>query len=369
MKKIGILTLHRATNFGAVLQAYALQQTVQRLGCQCVVIDYLRRLRPSIYSLFVFPNSRNAIQRNALSLLYLIPKLRARRRFANFMAKRMDLTSRSFDGFEDISANCPKFDAYISGSDQVWNPNRLLESHGRVFYLDFVMSRRIAYAPSFGVTEIPAELQGEVIRMLSKFDFLSAREDTGCDLVRSLTGLAAEHVLDPAYLLPSSEYDKVAVAPSIKEPYILHYPMTISPSLDRLVLKMRKKLKLPLVTVLPIQNNPLKHSYADRVVFDAGPSEFLGWMKNATFVCTNSFHGTAFSIIYRKNFLAVPATLGNTRLSSLLKKLGIMSRQVEGADCLQDSKIIAEAIDYGPVVSRLNQEIAKSTAYLKKALG
>jgi hypothetical protein len=203
---------------------------------------------------------------------------------------------------------------------------------------------------------------------LRKFDFLSVREDTGCKIIKELTGREASLVLDPTLLLPLAEYDKVTVSPVDQKPYILLYPMQCSEELCRLARNVRDCLKLPIVAVVPINQTPKSFSFADKVVFDAGPSEFLGWIKNATFVCTNSFHGTVFSIIYRRNFLSSPSLVGNTRSHNLLERVGLLSRQLISSDVLKSEDLLFEPINYIPVEIKLKQAIDVSISYLKQAL-
>ena len=112
----------------------------------------------------------------------------------------------------------------------------------------------------------------------------------------------------------------------------------------------------------------MRFSFADKVVFDAGPAEFLGWIKNASFVCTNSFHGTCFSIIYRKCFLGVAPAIGNTRLQSLLTCMGLLSRQLSDQYQLAEGDPLLEPIDYAPIELRLQMAINNSLNYLKQAV-
>lgn len=366
-KTVGILTFHRALNFGAILQAFALQRSISDLGCQCSIIDYLRRLRKEDpYRLFFFPRNRATLRHNLLTLLHLRSHLQVRAKFNRFLHDHLHLTEDSYDTLEDISRRCPSFDAYVTGSDQVWHPVQLRESHGRVFYLDFVRGLRIAYAPSFGVSQIPVEFQSQVSDLLRRFDSLSCREDTGCKLINELTGRKAEHVLDPTLLLPAAGYDSVAILPDEEQPYILLYAMQISEEIRQLAIKVRQHLNRPIVAVVPVYHNPGWFSFADRVVFDAGPAEFLGWIKQASFVCTNSFHGTAFSLIYRKDFLSVPHQSTNTRSYSLLQRFGLTARQLPDPGAFRPSD--AGMIDYAKIEPQLAQAREFSLSYLRQAL-
>lgn len=367
-KTVGVLTFHDAYNFGAVLQVFALQRTIVSYGYSCSIINYRR---PGVYPLLSYPKSINDIKSDILKIFNMQSHLKLRKRFSDFLTSYLTCTTRIYRSLDDFFRVNPIFDIYVTGSDQVWNPYLLDRQGGMgsIYYLDFVSSgRRVAYAPSFGLSEIPEAYKDRISGFLRRFDFLSSREDTGCINIHELTGMNATHVLDPTLLQDSSEYDKVAVDPSFSRPYILMYPMQSSEPLKRLVLTVRKNLGLPIVAVLPSHFNPGKFTFADKVVFDAGPAEFLGWMKDASFVCTNSFHGTCFAIIYRKTFLGVQPSIGNTRIQSLLECMGLSSRQVLNPERLASKDALFEPIDYFFVEKPLDQAIKKSLDYLKIAL-
>lgn len=367
-KSVGILTFHDALNYGAVIQAFALQKTIESLSCYCSIINYHR---PGTYPIFRHLKGFGDIKLNALTFLHLQSHLKLRKRFLQFRSSNLNSTIQSYCSVEDLSRGDHKYDVYVTGSDQVWNPYLLDRQGGvgSVFYLDFVLDgRRVAYAPSFGNSEVPEAYKERISAFLKRFDFLSSREDTGCGIIRDLTGLNAVQVLDPTLLQDSTAYNKVAIEPRYNKSYILLYPMQGSEVLQRLAITARKILGLPIVAVLPSHFNPLKFRFADKVVFDAGPAEFLGWMQKASFVCTNSFHGTCFSIIYQKNFLGVQPLLGNSRIQSLLKCFGLSSRQVINSEELSVCDLFHRQIDYVSVNNILKKEINCSLDYLKTAL-
>lgn len=367
-KSVGIITFHRAPNFGAALQAFALQRTIMNLGHACAIIDYASVLNCSSYELFNFRPSRSNFKRNVRTLRKLCSHLMLRIRFSNFRSQHLRLT-KTYHSSIELTQESLGFDTYITGSDQVWNPQMMDERCLPAYYLDFVKSgRRVAYAPSFGVSEIPQARRDMTAACLRRFDFLSAREDTGCKIIRELTGREAAHVLDPTLLLSNAEYDKVASLPAYRQPFILLYPMEASEELCRLASKLRDYLKLPLVAIVPIYHDPLTFSFADRVVFDAGPSEFLGWVKMAAFVCTNSFHGTVFSIINQKNFISLAHSTLNSRSNSLLKLVGLLPRQMTSSKHFQANDPLLDPINYAPVNLQLRRAIDESLQYLKSAL-
>ena len=369
VKKVGLLTFHNAYNFGAVLQAFALQRTIQSMGYSCSIIDYARPLQGSGYQLFVFPKKIGHMIYDLRVLSNLRSHFTLRKRFATFSGQHLTLTPRSYRSARDLRRDYPEFEVFVVGSDQVWHPHMLDNETAPIFYLDFVASgRRVAYAPSFGLSEIPKPCHERAAAFIRGFDFLSAREDSGCRIIHELTGRKADYVLDPTLLLSAVEYDKVAVGPAKSEPCVLLYPMEMSKSLNDLARSIRARLKLPLVAVVPIYFNPRKFRFADQVVFDAGPAEFLGWMRKAAFVCTNSFHGVAFSVIHRKTFLCVTHSVANTRIHSLLNRIGLTRRQITNpSDSLPGDSLFAP-MDYSSIEPCLQNGIDASLDYLKRAL-
>lgn len=365
---VGILTYHGVYNFGAVLQAFALCRAIADLGHAPKIIDY-RDPADVAYKLFRAPRDRNSITYDILMLLGLRSHLKSRARFEEFRSRHLPLTSRRFVREDELKQEPSAFDVYVSGSDQVWRTSALNSAAGPVYFQDFVRTgRRVAYAPSFGVSDLPTEYREPVRRYLERFEFLSAREDTGCAIIRTISGRDAEHVLDPTLLRPQADYEAVAVEPPMKEPYILLYPMQWSDRLREVALRVRAETKMPIVAVLPCFFAPWRFDFADRVVFDAGPAEFLGWMKRAAFVCTNSFHGTCFSIIFRKTFLGVPHQGTATRSQSLLSRLGLLSRLVEEPAAIRWSDPTVSKLDYAEVEPRLRAAAKVSLDFLERAL-
>lgn len=370
LSSIGITTFHNLYNMGSALQAFALQRTIETLGCTCRIVDYRRSNVGTSYQLFHASCRPNDLVHNALAISTLWSQIGLRRRFKAFRDRHMVLTEQAFWSLDELENGESAFEGYVTGSDIVWQPAWLEKEYGAVYYLEFVRkARRIAYAPSFGVTEIPSKYQDRIAGNLRRFDFLSAREEAGCRIIRELTGREVPHVLDPTLLLSAEVYDSVATHPPLAEgSYILMYPMQWSPDLCRIAQVVRRRLRLPLVAIVPIYRNPWRFSFADKVVFDAGPSEFVGWMKNAAFVCTNSFHGTAFSIIYRKQFLSSPAATMNSRIVSLLDRLGLRARQFRDVHDAEKTQDVLEPLDYGPSEAALTDAVGLSMDYLRRGL-
>ena len=366
--RVGIITFHRALNYGAVLQAYALQQTIAGYGHSCDIIDYVSILNSPAHDLFRYYPSRYNLKYNLNTLSNIRSHVLLRWRFARFLKNRLSL-SRPCHSHHDLCALADSYQTFVTGSDQVWNPAMMHPNSLGAYFLDFpVRSRRVAYAPSFGVSEVDSSKRLKLTEYLRKFDHLSVREASGCNIVKEMIGREVPHVLDPTLFLSAAAYDGILTQNNFPEPYILVYPMEMSEELIHLAIALRQRLKLPLIAIVPIYHDPQKFLFADKIVFDAGPLEFLGWLKNARFVCTNSFHGTVFSIIFKKTFLNLAHSLWNSRSYSLLEKLGLLDRQFAHADQLKSENHLLLPIDYQPVMKRLQPEIEYSRIYLRRAL-
>lgn len=216
-------------------------------------------------------------------------------RFNDFKVKNMRLSER-YTNPEELKGTNGKYDIYISGSDQIWSPMLL----NPVFYLSFVEDKykKIAYAPSFGVSSIPEIKKNKIAEMLNKYDRISVREEQGTKIVNQLTGRIVRSVLDPTMLLTEDKWEKVAIKPK-DEKYVVCYFLTFNKEYYEKAKEFadRKNLKLILISTT-------KETYTldCDIRIDVGPSEWLGYIKYADYVFTDSFHGCVFSMMFEKIF-------------------------------------------------------------------
>lgn len=310
---LGITTFHCCPNYGAVLQATALVQYLRQTGIEARILDrrpaHLRALEPW--------TSPRRVAKNLLMLRhYRALRTRLDRTLAFVMAHQT-LTER-FDGIEDTVARWPRMDAYITGSDQVWNVERHVNPTFFLLPADPAQSRLISYAASFGTAQIPEERKTQVAEALRRFHAISVREQSGADIVHSLTGKTPVVVCDPVFLHAAEHYAGLEKPYPTPESYILVHSIGVDADLDFAVRAAKERLGLP---VLQFLGGAARHptSVTDRAILDAGPAEYLHLMRNARVVCTNSFHGTAFSLILRRPFISTPALAGlNTRIEHVL---------------------------------------------------
>ena len=276
--KIGILTFHCAHNYGAVLQCYALQETLKGMGHEVEVIDYRPEFLLSPYEVWNirrYGSYNSFLKRLMLECLTLSRGIVRHKAFDLFIQARLCLTKE-----KTISSS---FDAYIIGSDQVWNPN-----FGRMSDIDFLTfvpeNKRNSMAASFGVSNIKPEMEQYYKERLSKFNNISVREDSGKKIVEELTGRTDVEVLvDPTMLLTPEEWDKVSKKPEQLNfnKYILCYFLgELSEQRKKEIERVAKENDCKIINILD-KKDPF---------YETGPSEFLYLEKNAFLICTDSFH-------------------------------------------------------------------------------
>jgi hypothetical protein len=316
--KCYVATLHRALNFGAALQAYALQRSILEIGGRSNIIDF----GPVVPDYAYHTSGRTLIKPAKLAFYILqLREWRCRaRRFYAFQKARMSLTDH-YPDLAALQAADLAADALICGSDQIWNPRLPFDP---VFFLQFgsASCRRIAYAPSFGTPEVAPHLLPQLRDYLGAFDALSCREKSGVDLMENLTGREVFHAVDPTLLLEASAWKELALqAETIKLPehYILVYALEDSPVLAEAVLIAQKETKLPIVTLSVALRRP-GHHY-NHLVRSAGPLEFLSLLLHARTVITNSMHGTMFSLIFEKRALFPRHMTSGERIRDLFARL------------------------------------------------
>jgi len=361
--KIGIITFFRE-NYGAVLQAYALQTVLESLGHSAEIIDYDTTSRCT-ESLFTPWTSSKGVVLNLFTVLRYRLFVERKQRFADFQKQNLHVSIEKYFSSSELERSLSEYDAFICGSDQVWHPSTD-HDRNRAYFLGFVkqgQAIKISYAPSFGVSSVPQSCNQEIQPWINDIPNLSVREETGKAIIEQIAGRQATVVLDPTLLLENAKWDRIAMQTKIERPYVLVYSTSQRGLFSELVKYIKKTTGLPVVVLSLYSLNLIP--MADHVIYDAGPSEFIGLFANATCVCTNSFHGTAFSIIYRKPFWSVPHNATNSRIADLLHRIELSNRQVSGPEHFPESPL---EIDYAATASLLDRERRQSIDFLKTAL-
>lgn len=359
--RIGILTFHRAINTGAALQACALQNYLRTTGADVELIDFypnnqipnmsyiyrvLRRLKRTIW---ISNNYRLEIKRQE--------------KFETFYKKAYKLSKEKYYGDNEIKDNPPKYDILVSGSDQILNT--ALTGNSTSYYLDFDdMAKKVSYASSFGGVDISDREKELIKNELPKFHSLSFREQSGKKIVSELTGIIGADVLDPVFLMDRRYWsDLSAQAMKLPERYIFAYVMEMTNGIKNAVIKAREKYNLPVIVV---NGSGEINEIAGREDKTCGPIEFLRYIKDADIVITNSFHGTAFSLIFEKKLLCVTHSRRNARLENLLGYIDCVDKQIvsDAEEVSLDRHIIVSDKSFG----LLKPYVEFSRVYLECAL-
>lgn len=359
--KICTITCHDVYNVGASLQAYALQAYLQALGHEVRIIDYKPEYLSRHYRLDIVGNPK--YDKPFLRFAYLLAKLPGRlrmlprkREFDRFKAEHLNLTRR-YSSNAELKAAPPEADVFFAGSDQIWNP---LFENGKdsAFYLDFVRRGvRASYAASFAVEEFPQELRDKTARYLKKLDYVSVREKSGLSVLNSMGIENAETVLDPVFLIEREQWEAMAEKPArCEKPYLLVYDFDNSAAVRSLAERIAAERGLSIYSIFDLP-------YAERCFALCGPKQFLGLVQNAAFVLSNSFHATAFSVIFEREFAVVERTEKiNTRMRDFTAMLGLTDHMTTVETDVRFKT------DWTAVRDKLSGEIERSKAFIGKVL-
>lgn len=365
MKKIGIITFHSAHNYGAVLQAYALQSKLE----DATIINYRNNDIEKHYKVFNLYKGKNIIKiikSFCANIVFYKRNKKRYNKFEMFLKKNIKMTKEYFNE-EELKNNPPKFDIYITGSDQVWNyeiTNGIKDSYTLNFGDNKI--KRISYAASIGNAFLKKELKKEYRKKISKIDYISVREEKAKDiLIDSGIKKDISVVLDPTLLLTGNEWNnKILNMQNEKEKYILAYVVEPNEEYYKIVNYLSQITGLK---VIHFEKRGNKYKNVLRSAYTDGPLEFVNLIKNAEYVIATSFHATVFSIIFNKKFWIIPHKKTGSRVTNLLKKLNINDRTVEN---LTEFKYIEieKKINYKEVEQILDCEREKSINFIKNAI-
>lgn len=370
--KLGILTIQKPPeNYGASLQCYALWSYLSSLGHACEVIDLYRPWHPEYKRGKRDPKTPFSVRRILSSLFSgkdKTPLMLHNKRYAAFEAFNNRVTySIPYRSLDEIYDNPPIYDIYISGSDQIWNPHMPIVNEP--YFLTFAPegSRRIAYASSFAVDSLDKRTEKQYAEWLSRYSRISVRERSGVSIIERMgCGLEALQVLDPTFLLKPEEWDALSVTPSVSDPYIFVYTLHPKEEINESIRRFARKSGTEVRMVISDTSASVPADFI--TLSDIGPREWLGYVRNASLVITDSFHCTVFSILFGRSFKTVSTNAKvASRLSSLLELFGLTDHLV-GVDHMQEDRLSSSEINYTVVESVLEREREASYEYLRNAL-
>lgn len=342
MKKIGIITFHRACNYGAVLQAYALQEALSRKfeNDEVEIIDYYCKAVEDRTKPTYMIHDGNAIKNCARFAYQLIPKVIKYYSFQKFRDEYLKLSHERYDS-NSVKLLQGKYEIVFAGSDQIWN----YESTGfdKNYFLDFCDQRTLkcSYAASFGFQSVFEKYEREILKMTQTFDFISLREKIGVDALSYEQNIVRVNI-DPTLLLDVENWRRLEAPPPKHKNYILVYCVLAPKHLLPFVKELSKKTGKQ---VYAIGNHSSLNQFVQLKHLSVG--EFLSWIHNADYIATTSFHGTVFSLLNHKKFVTEYDTIGhyNYRVKHLMELLNIKNREIENPQFEMENAIDWEQVD------------------------
>ena len=361
MEKAGILTFHRASNYGAVLQAFALQKTIENLGYRSEIIDYRSHAIEIAHNPLYFDKKYGV--KGILAAPIKIIKFRI---FSEFRKKHLRLSKRV--DTRTIGNIISDYSVLITGSDQVWNG--YISGQDVNYFLPFKSPvNKYSYAASLGDSYDTSWTKDILAKFGTGFSTISLREESAKEFVSDVTGKECRIDIDPTLLLSKNEWLEIAQKPKISDPYILIYTLALTTDIIQAAKEMSIKTGMKIVYL----SNSFSRDRDIRKTRFSTPEEFVGWLSEADYIFTNSFHGTAFSIIMNKPFfISKNAILGvNKRSADLIRLLEIEDRVISEKNDINHvrpidwtktnfllSKNVRNAKDY--IVSMFCDEVPRS---------
>ncbi len=370
MIKVGIITYHFVVNYGAAMQAWALQEYLSKNGYLPKIIDY----QPDHIAnggKIIFPTSLHQLKVMAFRLLLKIRALllllskyenKKKQKFFEFHRSYFFLTEKKYKTIQSLNESEHDFDVFICGSDQIWNSSRQA-GIDEAYFLNFAPkdAKKVSYAASFGRSNFDKANAKKLSRLISSFHSISVREPSGVRLVAELTNRKAEYVLDPTLLL-GEKYIKTVMPSNLNKSYIFSYLLRSKEVATRTNKYISNKIDLELVSheTLKAQGNALS------------PFEWVGYFKYAEYIVTNSYHGTLFSLIFNKPFIFVALngkkSTYNERSLSLLNQISLDRLVLFSYNEADIDRILKEEIDWDKINKQLDSMRLKSAEYLKVSL-
>ena len=384
-KKVGLVLAFKGTNYGALLQAYATQYIIERLGYETEIIDYMgkgiqykmilkRGALWSILNMIVDKRRRAKINKKLVNPQFIINRNERKKISDDFRNRRLHRIVKLYD-IKSLKEKSKEFDAVVIGSDQKWAPGAC---YGVLSSLSFVPKgvRRISYATSLGVSEYPKYCWYSSKKMWKEIDYLSVREEQGANIIKQICGdIDVSIVLDPTYLLTKEEWDELVPVEKLNEQkYLFCFFLGNDIESKKCARRYADEHKLQLVSLFSNESlSEIDQSYADKLVSGASPEDFINWVRGAECVFTDSFHGTAFSVINQKQFYVFyrkrddVTQSRNSRIDNILSIWGLKDRLIMDKS-IDWSSNKQQSIDYLQVLPIIEKKRAFSFDFLKRAL-
>lgn len=364
---IGIVTFHRAVNYGAVLQTYGLEKKIEKLGGECEVIDYRCPFIESEYKA-ICKKDYSPIRFDIAYFRHLVAtvisvgmKKKKKQRFHDFLANYTKM-SPAYTDSSQLEKIQDRYHAFITGSDQVWSP--VLTADDDVYFLKFVNDnkKKFSYAASLGNVGKGFQLDKQFVDFIKTFEGISVREGSGKKYIMEAARRESDVHVDPTLLLSRKDWEEVSEKPS-ESRYLLVYTVCEPCHLLEVAKEIAKKENL---TIIYLKDKVVSMDNQIKYVKAVSPEQFVGYFQYADYVITNSFHGTVFSIIFQKLFLVELENQEgrNRRVPDLLDLLEIEDREiVDGVN-----RSYKKTIDWERVERNLTEQRTYAEKYLKQII-
>lgn len=379
-KKIGCAIAYRKgqNNYGTSLQGYAMIKKIQQLGYDVEIINYIKQFTLLDKIKWVINSYRCGLGRNIKVKKQSLPVDYVRNigiRTAAvdaYKEKKLLPLFHDYRGYEALSNGSKNYDVVVVGSDQVWIPTGLLTKFYNLLFVDDNV-RKVAYASSFGVQEIPDFQKKATGAYLDRFYKIGVREKRGKEIVDALSHQTAQVVADPTLLLSREEWEEEIASSVIndKEPYMFCYLISENEDARAKATELAKQKGLKIICIRHLEKyRAVDDTYGDEAPYNVGPNEFVKYIRNAEFVVTDSFHCTVFSHIFHKNFLtfyrsSAGKNARNSRIDSLISVLGSSKNKLYAVGSM---KGIDAEVNWNTVDENLSKLRESSMNFLKEAL-
>lgn len=370
---IGILTFYWADDYGALLQAYALKTYLSKYQ-ETVMIPYYPAVLRSRYHLIQYSQQEGRLRKGYGIVRGMLDRrfrsdFMAKCKISRFRGKYLTGVRECLNDSKEIYEFDRHVDTYVVGSDQVWNPE-ITEGFQEGYFCTFRLlrgeeARYIAYAPSIGSERLEERYSQQLLELLTNFDEISLREPSAMPYMKELYEGKLSVVLDPVFLLKKKEWERlIRTKRRIKKNYIAVYYTEYNQAMAEYLQCLEKNTGMHVLVLKPKQEDV---HWTDNQVFarGCGLSEFLEWMYYAPYVVTNSFHGTALSVIFHKQFAVFPHSVRNARISDLLEMLDLKKRMVDTREIVLH---IDETIDWKKADEALKEEVKVSKEFIRKEI-
>lgn len=388
-KKVGIVSCYFKKNYGSMLQAYATQKILDdnQIENETIDISDLVDFKKGKRKYYLTQVTNFGFIKTKFGMVKLKAQQKLNKKLGeNFRIRNKKFTefervfklSRTFNTYKDISDySKERYSDVIVGSDQLWLPVNIVADY---YTLNWVPEdvNKISYATSFGISSIPEKYKKDYEKFLKRIENISVRETNGVDLVKDLSGKTAKLVCDPTLLLDKEQWMEIQQKERlVEDKYIFCYFLGNNIEHRKFVERLKEKTGFKIVS-LNHCDEFVKYSdkFADIIPYDVGPAEFVNYIRNAEYVCTDSFHGTIFSLINNVKFYTFERfskktkMSTNSRIHSLLKLLNLESRLIKGTENVDEVLTDVDFSEPNKIISDLRKEslewLLKSVKYEKK---